>query len=348
MVNSFEERVSVPVPVIRRVSLAAIFGGLAVALGIQLLLSLLGIGIGASTIHPTSENGASAENVGTGSAIWFVVSGLISLFAGGWVAGRLAGIPRSIDAVIHGIITWSLTALLTVYLLTTAVGGVISGATGALGSLFSAAGTGMAAAGSGIAAVAPDATQEMRNGMAQNGITPDTITLRVQKLLRETGNAKLRPEALKREGKHQANLAKGAAKDSALDPHQTKEDYNELVYRFLHDSGVDSRTADRQDLINVVATEQHITKTQASRTVDEWSQEAKQAQEQAKRLEDEAHEKAKQAGEAAAAAVTKAALSGFVLFLLGMIAAAFGGFVSIRSIIADELAAHSAVTYTRI
>jgi hypothetical protein len=329
MVDSYEELVRTPVPVIRRISTAAVFGGLFVALGIQLLLSLLGIGLGASTIHPTQENGASAQNVGLGSAIWFAISSLISLFIGGWIAGRLAGIPRSIDAVIHGLITWSLSALFTIYLLSTTVGVIITGATGALGTLFSAA-------GSGVAALAPNAATAIRQAADQNGITPDTVTAKVQSLLSETGNPRLTATALRKEAKHQAHLARDAANAGVLAPTSTKENLNELVYRFLHDSGTESRDADRHALINVVASEEHVSKAHAAATVDEWSQEAQQAQQQARQLADEAHEKAKQAGDAAAAAVTKAALSAFVLFLLGAVAASIGGLLSIRSIIADE------------
>ena len=317
MVEAFEQRVHQPV--LRRISWAAVFGGLAIALATQLLLSLLGIGIGASTIHPTSSNGASAQSVGNGSVIWFVLTSLISLFAGGWVAGRLAGMPRQADGLLHGLIAWSLTSLFTVYLLTTAIGGIISGATGALGTVLGTAGTGLAMAAPGAAKTASDQ-------VAKSGVTTDDVTTKVQQLLRETGNPKLNPDALQTESRHQANLAKGTARENALNPSATQQNNNELVYRFLHDTDTDSQAADRQDLINVVAAEQHITKAQAARTVDAWGQEAQQAR-----------FRIKQAGDQAAAAVAKAALSGFFLFLLGAVAAAAGGLLSVRSIIADAV-----------
>lgn len=110
----------------RHVSWAAIFAGAVVALVVQLMLSVLGIGIGASTVNPMTEQNPAA-GLGTGAAIWFVLTSLIALFAGGWVAGRLAGVPRDADRALHGILTWGLTTLLTFYLLTTAIGGLIGG-----------------------------------------------------------------------------------------------------------------------------------------------------------------------------------------------------------------------------
>ncbi len=110
----------------KSISWGAILAGALLALVVQLMLSVLGIGIGASTINPLSEQNP-ADGIGTGAAIWFVVSSLIALFAGGWVAGHLAGVARNSDRALHGILTWGLTTLVTFYLLTTAIGGLIGG-----------------------------------------------------------------------------------------------------------------------------------------------------------------------------------------------------------------------------
>ncbi|BDE07950.1 hypothetical protein WPS_32260 [Vulcanimicrobium alpinum] len=78
----------------RRISWGAIFAGLFVALATQLLLSILGVGIGASTIHIGSSDSASASGLEIGSAIWFFFSILIALFVGGWVAGTVRNLSR--------------------------------------------------------------------------------------------------------------------------------------------------------------------------------------------------------------------------------------------------------------
>src|SRR5689334_10248687 len=79
---------------LKRISWGAIFAGVVIALAVQLVLSLLGIGIGASTIDPLSEQNPG-KGLGIGAAVWFVISSLLATYAGAWVAGRLSGAPRT-------------------------------------------------------------------------------------------------------------------------------------------------------------------------------------------------------------------------------------------------------------
>ena len=160
------ERLAMPdQPVIHhRVSWGAILAGVVVALSIQLLLNLLGIGVGASTITPTEGNNPGA-GLAIGAGIWFVVSALISLYAGGWASGRLAGTVGRKDGMIHGFATWSLTTLLTFYLLTTTVGGILGGAASLLHKTASLTGQSATAAAPMLGNLASEAT----------GVTPDEI-----------------------------------------------------------------------------------------------------------------------------------------------------------------------------
>lgn len=88
----------------KRISWCAVFAGVLVAIVTQMLLTLLGIGIGLGTIDPVQERNPAA-GLGIGSAIWYIISSLLSLFLGGWVAGRLASAPRLFDGVVHGVLT---------------------------------------------------------------------------------------------------------------------------------------------------------------------------------------------------------------------------------------------------
>jgi hypothetical protein len=65
---------------------------------------------------------------------------LISLFIGGYVAGRLAGMPRNAEGILHGILTWSVFTLFSFYLITTAVGGVFNTVGNVISKGLSAAG----------------------------------------------------------------------------------------------------------------------------------------------------------------------------------------------------------------
>src|ERR687895_991672 len=111
-----------------RISWSAVFAGLILTLVTQLLLSLLGTGIGLSTVDPATGETPGTETLSIAAGIWWTVSGLIALFIGGWTAAHLAGIPHRTEGIIHGLLTWGLATLLLVSLIGTAVGTLIGGA----------------------------------------------------------------------------------------------------------------------------------------------------------------------------------------------------------------------------
>lgn len=135
-----------------RISWGAILAGVAAAMVVQLLLNILGIGIGASSLDAanTGDN-PSASGFSLTAGIWWTLSGIIASFAGGVVAGRLCGTSDSNTARWHGFVSWCAATLVIFYLLTSAVGGIIGGTFSALGSTVGAAGRGAASAVSGVA-----------------------------------------------------------------------------------------------------------------------------------------------------------------------------------------------------
>lgn len=140
---------------VKRMSWGAVLAGAVVALSVQLLLSLLGLGIGLATVDPAAGDTPGAASFGIATGIFYAIVTLISLFAGGWVAGRLAGMPVRTDGLLHGLVTWSVAMLLLLYVVTTTVGALLSGTLGIVSSTLQAAGQGVqaaagAAAGSGI------------------------------------------------------------------------------------------------------------------------------------------------------------------------------------------------------
>ena len=130
---------------INKVSWGAVLAGVVVALVTQLVLNLLGIGIGAATLDPGTGDNPSAASFSIGAGLWFALSGILAALAGGYAAGRLAGKPKESTAGWHGLTTWALTTLVIFYLLTSSVGGILGGAyrtvTSALGNVASAVGS---------------------------------------------------------------------------------------------------------------------------------------------------------------------------------------------------------------
>jgi hypothetical protein len=113
---------------INRVTWGAVIAGVAVSLVTQLLLNMLGLGLGASTLDPGSGDNPEASTFSIAAGIWWTVSGVIAAFIGGHVAGRLSGQPKGSTTGWHGLISWAVATLVVFYLLTSAVGGIIGGA----------------------------------------------------------------------------------------------------------------------------------------------------------------------------------------------------------------------------
>lgn len=58
------------------------------------------------TFLSSTEEADPIRGSTAGGAIRFAISSIITLFAGGWVGGRLAGVPRRTDSFLHGLVTW--------------------------------------------------------------------------------------------------------------------------------------------------------------------------------------------------------------------------------------------------
>lgn len=108
-----------------KVSWGGIWGGVLVAIGLLLLLSVLGVAVGVSAVDPGDTQ---AGSVGAGIGIWGGLSLLISLFVGGMVATRIGAIFDRTTGFFEGALVWAVSVLLMIYLATTGMGMLASGA----------------------------------------------------------------------------------------------------------------------------------------------------------------------------------------------------------------------------
>jgi len=301
----------------KRISWGAVFAGALLALVTQLGLSLLGAGIGLSTIDPLEEQNPMS-GIGTGAVIWYGISTLVALYVGGVVAGRLAGAPRRTDGLLHGLLSWGLVTLFTFYLLTTAVGRIISGVGGV-------AGRALTAAGSGIAAVAPQAGEAIKGELKDQGIDLNDVKREARLLLRQTGKAELSPENLERQARAAGRDAKAEAGQAAANPQATGDNFDDVIDQLTSRAGNIGNAADRDAAVNVVMKRTGKSRVASEQIVDNWIATAKQAQAKLSQAKDVAGQKARQAGDAAASGLSKAAIFAFIGMVLGAAAAGFGG-----------------------
>lgn len=305
---------------VKRVSWGAIFAGAVITLVTQLALSILGLGIGASAVNPMSQQDPTS-GLGTGAGIWFALTTLISLFAGGWVAGRLAGMPRPIDSLLHGLLTWGLATLLLFYLLTTTIGSLIGGTFRVLGSGLSMAGTAAASSAPAIAGAAQDQLQK-------SGIDMSSIKNEITKTLKQTGKAELQPGALQNQANGAVNQAQNAAGDAASDPANSDDTVAGVLDRISKSGEKTFNAADKEALVNVVMARTGKSRPEAEQTVASYQQTYEKAQVQYEQTKAQAEQKAREIGQKTAEGVSSAALWAFLALLLSAIAAAVGGYLA--------------------
>jgi hypothetical protein len=171
---------SVQTVLLNKISWGAVIAGVVISLVAHLILNMIGIGVGASTVDVAAADNPAASSFSIGAAIWWTVSGIIAAFVGGYTAGRLSGKPKNSTAGWHGLTTWALTTLVIFWLLTSAVGGILGGiyntVAGAVGDIGSAAGTAAQSAGPSLATVAdPFAQIEQSIRSSTGGNDPQAL-----------------------------------------------------------------------------------------------------------------------------------------------------------------------------
>jgi polyhydroxyalkanoate synthesis regulator phasin len=291
---------------LKRVSWGAIFAGGVVTISVELALGILGIGVGLGLVRPTEQDPLGGFGIGAG--IWFGISTIIALFLGGLIAGRLAGIPRDRnDGMIHGIIVWGLATLASFYLMTTAMGSILSGVSGVIGK-------GLSMIGSGIQAAGPKVAETAQQKLQEKGISLDTIMDGAKKTLRQTGKPELQPEQLKKQ-------ASEAAKTTGQEPQSSDTELSEALKKLFANPKQAGSAADKDAVVNILVARTGMSREQATTTVDNWIQQYYQASQKA----EEAKQQALQKSEQVMKTLSKAAIWDFIAMLIGVVVAALGG-----------------------
>lgn len=275
----------------RRVSWGAIFAGFFVTMVVQLTLTLLGAAVGAASLEAMRED-HSTQKMAMTSGIWLLVTGLISIWVGACVAGRLSGGPRRADGLIHGIVTWSVSTCATLALLATAVGAAIGGTGALLGGALALGGL-----TKGENSTAP-LQEQVKNLFPEAG-----------PLLPPTGRT---DPGTQPPGK----LTELAQKDQQL----------AAALGDMEKKGGAAQAAEERDkIVGMLTAQYNMEQQQAGNLVQQWDQQFQQAQAQTER-------KGGDSGKAVASGAASGAIWGFTALMLGLIFAAWGGWVGTASL----------------
>jgi hypothetical protein len=288
-----------PPSLTRRVSWGAIFAGFFVTMVVQITLTLLGAAIGIASLEPFREP-HSGQKVAIASGIWLLASGLISIWVGACVAGRLCGGPQRADGLIHGIVAWSVSTCATLALLATTVGTVIGGTAALLGGAL-----------------------ELGN-LTKSEETTAPLQEQVQNLFPHSGSspsAPLLPPTGRTEQRAQQQPS-GKLNDLA----QKDQEISTALTDMQNKGGPAQATEERDKAVNILTTKYKMDKQEAASLVQQWNPETQQGAAQTE-------QRANEAATATTRGLASGALWGFIALLLGLLFAAWGGWAGSASLL---------------
>lgn len=128
-------------PALYSVRWAAVIAGLAVGLGVHLLLMLIGVAAGLAVFG--SGERPDGSSISVAAAVWNSVSLFIAAAIGGYIAARSSGLRRTADGMLHAVASWGASMICYAFIVTAITGNT-------LGSMFGVAAT---SAGLGIGSI---------------------------------------------------------------------------------------------------------------------------------------------------------------------------------------------------
>lgn len=102
----------------------AIFASLAVGIAANIVLMLAGTAAGLSVFDVAQ--GSAGTNVSLLASLWNAISMIISALIGGYVAARASGLKRTSDGILHAVVAWGMTLLLSVFTASSVTGATVA------------------------------------------------------------------------------------------------------------------------------------------------------------------------------------------------------------------------------
>ena len=184
-----------------RIRWSAILAGFVVSISMQMVLTLLGLAVGAWGINIHESN--PAQGVPMGAGIWTGMSMLLSAFVGGFITSRLSGTPLRSDGMYQAAVVWGVTWLVFTWLTTTVMATMIGG-------LFSTFGSGLQTIGQAAGPAVTKAASKTADSMkATPGVSAEGLRQQIESMLQATQKPELQPGAMKQEAGQLTDKAQG-------------------------------------------------------------------------------------------------------------------------------------------
>lgn len=170
---------------------SSIWAGVLAALVVGILFNLLGAAIGFSVFSPRKE---TLWPLGIGTLIWLIAVGIITMYIGGWVAGRFCTAQRRPMGVIYGVMVSGISTILSLILMAMTVGTLLSGSFSVLGSIISASTATVTQSASmidkgiqGVMSLSPQLGDKVKEVMPDLQPIKDKINQKASELLSKNG-----------------------------------------------------------------------------------------------------------------------------------------------------------------
>ena len=245
-----------------RVSWGSVFGGVMTVLAISVLLSILNSSIGLFMLDPLSEHPASGIGaaVGIGSAIILIAS----MAAGGFVAGKLAGM----DGIIHGFLVWATTLIVAAILGIFLAVGAAKMTANALGAVSSVTGNVISGAGgivgNGVSALSEKAEDLFGKIDFNATLKEENIPQNIRTALIKSNVKELQPDYLNKQLEEVKDDLSKSVKEIVASPQETDETINGFLERLKQ------RAENKNDLSKAIANNTNMSKAEADKTVEEY------------------------------------------------------------------------------
>ncbi len=318
-----------------RISWGSVIAGAVIAIALMFCLNEMVMALGISFLKPQDPGkDASIPTIALAGAVAWVVTALVSVFAGGWAAAHLARQANETDSVLHGLLVWAL-GIATMLIIATSAAGVV------IGGAFSLVSSGISAAGSAAGGVAHGTGAALGNLGKPSGVTPglpafnwDSIKFQAQNLMKETS-----PAGRQQDGAQNSATANGGAHSGApagAPAASTQENAGApargseglaLLGRLFGTPGAKLTDDDRATAVSMLTASTSMSKDAATKQIQDWEQAAAEASQKYEALKAEAEQKARTAAAATAKALADAAWVAFAATLLGATAAMLGAYI---------------------
>lgn len=317
----------------KRISWGSIIAGIFTVIAVYLALMMLG----AAVITPQTTD--TTSHISTTFFIWMVITTLVSLAFGAFIAGRLAGN----DGIVHGFLVWATSFVISAILSSILVGGAIQTVGSVVGSTLSTTGHiigGVASAtGNGIEKGTNLGERLFGQLDIDTNINTNNADPKIISILEKSNIKTLQPDYLKQQLNDAKNDLTQTVRDISFDPNQADAAISQLVAKLKKRGKEITQPINREQVEQAITNNSNLNSKETHQAVDNYitlyNKTINDVNDRMNRLEnnlDQAKQtylslkqKAKQKADEVAKVISHIALWGFINLIIGAIISALFG-----------------------